>query len=227
MKITRLVELSIYYKLQDSLSNNRTGDIAKTTDYTTYSLKYNNILPNHPVIVYKNNIVFNSNNYTIDYTNGLIRFNVSMTLSDEIKVDYTYCLVNIYDEGTSPLSNDFKYPAVSVVEDTAIHHPFELGNSNREKHAYWIFQVWSERGGERNDLTDSLVDVLKENFIIIDYNQGFPLSSDGSKNITFDSNQIIGYATPDSINYSKGGSLDIGDKPKYFTEIHAVLIYYA
>jgi hypothetical protein len=188
----------------------------------TYNLKYSNIQTKNDIVVYVNNIA-QSSDYTVNYQNGIITFNSQLQSSDVVKADYWYCPINIYDEGKNPASDDFKYPAVAVYEDIANHEAYELGSSKTEKVTTWVFEVWSERGGERSDMTDTIVELLEGNIPIVDYNSGFPLDRNGNKNESFDATNILTYAVCDSINYTKGGSLDIGDKPKYLSQIYAVL----
>lgn len=222
MRISRLIELTLFYKLQDLFSTSKNAERISSADFKTYNLKYTNIQPQYPVNVYVDGVL--SSAYTIDYVNGIITFASALVSTNIVTVDYTYCPVNIYDEGRNPLSQDFKYPAVAVYEDTASLHPYELGTGNREIRSYWIFEVYAERGGENNDIKDAIVDMMQEDpFPIIDYNLGFPINRDGTKNTSFDSNNASAYANIYSINYIKGGSLDIGDKPKYMSQIHVEL----
>jgi hypothetical protein len=225
MEITRLIELSFFHYIKDSLKRTRSKERPKSADFRTYNLKYINILSKYPVKVYVNGQERSSTTYNVDYNNALIIFNTALTSTDVVEVDYTYCPVNVYDEGTTPKSVDFQYPAVAVYEMGSRFQAKELGSNKKEKHPTWILDVWTERGGERNDLTDSLVKMFEDgNFSIIDYNLGFPTNSDGTINSSFSEDNIVGYMYVDSINYSKGGSLDIGDKPKFLSEIIIDLI---
>lgn len=222
MEITRLVELSLFNKIQDKLSRFRSKETATSANFLTYNLKYNNIQTKYPVTVYVNNIPFNSSFYTVDYVNGIINFNTPLTSSDNVQVDYTYCFVNIYDESMSPTDNNFKYPAVAVYEASREDEGLELGSSVKEMHPLWVIDIWAERGGERNDYTDMIVSLFEQSdaHTIIDYNIAFPTNSDGTINPSFsESNQIKGYMYVDGIKYRKGGSLNIGEKPRFLTEI--------
>lgn len=221
MEKTRLVELSLYYKLKDVLSRSRTGEIATSANFSNYNLKYSSIQTQYPVTVHVNTVTYNSSGYSVDYINGKINFNVPLTSSDVVSVDYTYCPINIYDESTSPESNDFKYPALAVYEYEREDIAYELGSNSKELHPTWIIDVWAERGGERNDITDIVASLFDDNTTIpvIDFNQGFPTNSDGTINTSFDSSKVIGYMFTDSIKYRKGGSLNIGDKPRFMSEI--------
>jgi hypothetical protein len=222
MKITRLTELSLYYKLRESLSIKKSADLAKSVDFSLYTLKYNNITTTLDVVVYKNGTIATSG-YVVDYINGTIKFDTALTSSDQVKADYYYCPFNLYDESSNELTDNFKYPAIAIYEDDTDTTPYELGNSSTEKTKSYVIQVWSERGGERNDATDSIVEMLEGSIPIIDYNAGFPTNSDGTKNTSFNPNNYLTVAISDSINYQKGGSLDIGKKAKFFAEIYVEL----
>ncbi|RPK20067.1 hypothetical protein [Paenibacillus xylanexedens] len=218
MKISRLIELSLFYQLRDLLSVKKTNDIAKSVDFISYQLKYNNISTTKDVVVkVDGNIV--ASGYSVDYLNGIVNFDIALTQSNQVKVDYYYCNFNIYDESSNETSESFKYPAVAIYEDETETKPYELGSSQTEKTKTYIIQVFSERGGERNDVTDSIVELLEGSIGITDYNLGFPLNEDGTLNDSFDPYQIITYTHAESINYRKGGSLDIGNKPKFYSEI--------
>jgi hypothetical protein len=220
MKITRLTELSLYYKLRETLSIKRTADLAKSVDFLTYTLKYNNITTTFDVVVSVNGTIATSG-YVVDYINGAIKFNNALTASDQVKVDYYYCPFNLYDESSNETTdNNFKYPAIAIYEDDTDTQPYELGSASTEKIKTYVIQVWSERGGERNDATDSIVEMLEGSIPIVDYNAGFPTNADGTKNDSFNPYNYLTVAVSDSINYRKGGSLDIGKKAKYFAEIY-------
>lgn len=222
MKISRLTELSLYYMLRDTLSIKKTKDIAKSVDFLSYSLKYNNITTTYDVVVSVNDIEATSG-FVVDYINGVVKFDTALIASDIVKVNYYYCPFNLYDESSNELTDNAKFPAIALYEDETDTRPFELGTSQTEKVKTYIIQVWSERGGERNDATDSIVEMLEGSIPIVDYNNGFPVNADGTKNLAFDSSNIITVANTDSIKYEKGGSLDISKKPKFFAEIYVDL----
>ncbi len=218
MKISRLIELSLFYKLRELLSVKKTNDIAKSVDFISYQLKYNNISTVHDVIVKVDGSIVLSG-YSVDYLNGVIKFENGLAVDNIVKVDYYYCKFNIYDESSNETTDNFKYPAVAIYEDVTNTRAYELGSSQTEKTKTYIIQVYSEQGGERNDVTDSIVEMLEGSIGITDYNYGFPLNEDGTLNTSFNPSQTITIAHAESINYRKGGSLDIGKKPKFFTEI--------
>lgn len=223
MKITRLVELSLHFNVQKWLSRSRLKEKAKTANFKVYNLKYSTIQTDQPVVVYRNGLEVLD--YTVNYVEGLIVFHEALLSTDVVEVDYTYCPINIYDESSNTQYKDFKYPAIAIYEEDREDKPFELGNAKKELHPTWVFEVWTERGGERNDITDTIMELFEEGSIpVIDYNIAFPINADGTRNTEFDElSQVMGYMTCDSINYRKGGSLDIGDKPKFLSEIMADL----
>lgn len=225
MKITRLVELSLVYKIQEVLSVQRLGEVLNSVDYKNYNLKFPNVQASLPFKIYVDNQE-QSSGFTVNYSNGIVMFDTSINPTSVVKADYYYCPVHIYDESSSAKdqNNDFKYPAVAIYEDDSIHVPYELGNPTKEIHSTWVIEVCCERGGERNDITDMIMEMFNDHIDIIDYNLGFPLNTDGTKNLSFDPNNIAGVMYADSINYNKGGSLDIGDKPKYLSQIYVDLV---
>lgn len=220
MKISRLVELALFYNVRGLFSIPKTKEVAVSADFKTYNVKYTNIGTNHSVIVYVNDIVIDSG-FTLHYENGTIQFTTALTSTDVVKVDYWYCPINIYDEGKDPRDDTFYYPAIAIYEDEGEGQAIELGSSAQERVMNWVIEVWCERGGERNDISDTLIEHFEEsNIPIINFNDGFPTNRDGSKNIGFNPNNILTYAICDSINYSKDGSLDIGKTPKYVSRIN-------
>lgn len=227
MEITRLVELSLIYRLQKELLRSRKKEKPSSADYKMYKLKYNNIQPDDTLTVYVNGSIANKSKYVASHIEGTIVFNPALTSLDVVEVDYSYCPINIYDEGMNPKSKDFIYPAISVFEEGREDTGIELGSNKKEKNSTWIIEVWCSRGGERNDITDVVMRVFEEDSLkIIDYNLGFPTNGDGTRNDSFnESTQTIGNMRVDSINYNKGGSLDIGETPSYITEITVDLSY--
>lgn len=223
MNITRLVGLSLFHAVQDALTVKKTGEKAKSADFLTYTLKYKSVQPQYPVVVSVNGTP--ATDYTMDYFNGIVKFNAALTSTDEVKVDYYYCPVKTYDESQSPLGSNFEYPAVAIYEDDSRRESIELGSSRKNIRANWIVEVWSLYGGERDDISDTLMEMFESPVEIIDYNIAFPLLEDGSTDSTFDkANQLFAYADVDSINCNKAGSLDVGDKPAYLAQIFVELL---
>jgi len=223
MRLTRLVELSLFHRVQDVLAVKKTGEVAKSADFLTYKLKYRNVQPQYPVVVYVNGVPIAD--YKLDYNNGILSFTTARLPEDVVKVDYYYCPVMVYDEGKNPLDEDFSYPAVAVYEDDREDRPYELGNSRKEIRSTWVLEVWTSRGGERNDIVDVLMEMFDSPLGVIDYNVAFPILEDGTPDPTFDRDaQLVGYAICDSINCHKAGSLDIGDKPAYLAQIFVELL---
>ncbi|MNS33486.1 hypothetical protein D3C71_1121600 [compost metagenome] len=227
MKKTRLVETSLYYKIKKALSIKKSGETVITSEEkAVFNLKYNNIDESSEIHVYINDILQDTDKYSLNYPDGSVRLYSPVPANTKVSFTYSYCPVYIYEEGLNPKSDHFKYPAVAIYEDTSAQRPFELGNSKKETSSDWIIEVWCEFGGERNDITDTILEMFDEEIEIIDYNLAFPTKRDGTLNEDFNyDNQIITYATCDSINCSKAGSLDIGIKPKYLSEILINLKY--
>lgn len=222
MKISRLIELSLFYKIRELLAVKKTNEVAKSVDFSTYTLKYKNVEPSKEVVV-KVDGVETTEGYRLDYLNGIIHFDTPLSSLNKVEVSYFYCNFNIYDESSNETTDNFKYPAIAIYEDYTDTRGYELGSSQTEKTKTYIIQVFSERGGERNDVTDSIVEMLEGSIGITDYNEGFPLNEDGTINTSFDPNNIVTYSVTESINYRKGGSLDIGNTPKFSSEIIADL----
>lgn len=220
MKITRLTELSLFYRIQELFTTRKTAEKLKSADFITYNLKYSNIQINEVVNIYVNGVIQNTG-FTLNYIEGILTFDTKLTANTSVTADYTYCFANIYDEGMSPTGSNFKYPAIAIYEADSSDEPFELGNSKKERIANWVIEIWTERGGENSDFKDTIMEFFEEDgFDILDYNISFPTNRNGSKNESFLANiSRIGYATVESINSGKSGSLDIGDKPKYLNEI--------
>jgi hypothetical protein len=224
---TRLVELSLFYAVQKALAIRKTNEIPSSSDYKNYSLKYKNISSFFSPIVEVNAMTV-SVGYAINYIQGIVIFDNALLSSDTVKVTYEYNKVNIYDEGKNPLDDDFRYPALAIYEVEMRDEGFELGNSVKEKNGIWSFEVLAEKGGERHDISDKIYRAISEegSIPIVDYNIAFPINADGMKNVQFNEEiQTIGHITCDSINKRNAGSLGIGDKPKYISEIMAELSY--
>jgi hypothetical protein len=201
----------------------KTGEKPKSADFRTYNLKYTNIQLNEEISVSVDGTLV-STGYSVDYINGIILFESPLTSTSVVSVDYYYCPINIYIDGESPSSPEFKYPAIAIYEADSKGVPIELGSSKKERYANWVLEIWTDRGGENSDIKDTLMDFFDEELNIIDYNVDFPINRDGSKNTLFDADaNTIGFATCESINSAKSGSLDIGDKPKYLNEIFVEL----
>lgn len=224
MRGTRLVELTLYHAIRDCFARKKI-EKPQNQDRRTYLFKHKNILPNFPVIIKKNGVVQATNTYVINYVEGIVVFNSTLLATDIVEAEYHYCTINLYDEGTNITGSDFIMPAVGIYENEREDLPFELGNSKKERNSYWTIPVWCSRGGERNDITDDIMELFEEGFFsITDYNIAFPLNEDGTKNTNFNPDlQVAGTMTVDSINCIKGGSLDLGDSKRFISEINIEL----
>lgn len=228
MKKTRLVESSLHYRIKQGLSLHKTGEsIVTTKAQSVFYLKHSNMDESAEVKAYVGGILQENTAYTVNYVKGSVTFSSPLPIGSEVSFDYSYCPFFFYEEGVSPQSSDdFKYPAIAIYEDGSSLHPYELGNSGKETYADWIIEVWCELGGERNDATDAILEIFDEEIAIIDYNQSFPILRDGTRNEGFNPDaQTIAYASCESINCTKSGSLDIGKKPRYLSEIFVSLKY--
>lgn len=225
MRITRLTELSLFYKIRELFTATKTGEILKSADFQTYNLKYTNVQLNSTINVYVNGVI-QTTGYSLDYMTGVLRFDTRFNSLTEIKIDYSYCPYSIYDEGIDPSSKDnkFSYPAIAVYEATSEDEPIELGSSRRDRISDWVVEIWTENGGANSDIRDTIMELFIEEIKILDYNIAFPTNRNGSLNEMFSAEeQTIGYAIADSINSGKSGSLNIGEKPKYLSEIFVEL----
>lgn len=221
MKITRMVELSLYFYLKDNLSILKTGEVLTSTDLITYPVKFRNVVVNNELKVYVNNILQDESTYSFDYQNGILRFNSIRSVSDAVKIDYRYCYLNIYDEGQFESKKDIQMPCVVIAEEDFKDVAYELGTNKKERRGVWNIAVFADRGGERNDITDEVCELLEVGTLpVINYGLNFPFLSNGQKNVAFDpTSQIEGYLDFDSINCFKAGSYSLGDKPTYTSEI--------
>lgn len=225
MERTRLIEYSLYYKIQDKLSRRRKKEKPKTLDSQTYNLRSVDVLPQYPVEVFVNNIQ-QQGNFTVNYLDGIVTFDFPLNTTDTVEISYTYCTHTIYDESNNPRVEEFVSPAVAIHRQNRTDKAFELGNAEREEHSMWVIDVWSYRGGERHDATDMLTRMFEvESLPIVDYNLGFPLEQNGTKNDNFDTRSMTtNYMILDGIKSSDGGSLYNGDKPVYTSNIVVDLI---
>jgi hypothetical protein len=216
-----MVELSLYFYLMDNLSVLKTGEVLTSTDLITYPVKFKNVITNNELKVYVNGFVQDENTYTFDFPNGVLRFNTNRLASDAVKIDYRYCYLNIYDEGQFESKKDIQMPCVVIAEEDFKDVGYELGTSKKERNGVWNIAVFSDRGGERNDITDEICELLEIGTLpVINYGLNFPFLSNGQKNTLFDSTaQIAGYMSFNSINSFKAGSYSLGDKPAYTSEI--------
>jgi hypothetical protein len=183
-----LIEASLYYHLQHALKGTFTNQLLTTNDYLTYISPYKNLLPLEPVFVYKNGEDVTAA-VKIYYPEGKVVFEQQNSSSDNITLSASYCLVDIkttYEESFVP-------PVVLVDVAMIRSAPLELGTVVKRRNVCNIEIIaYTESKVQVNELLDMVVGSILGGVPIIDYNQGFPLNSDGTKNINY-TGPIIGY----------------------------------
>lgn len=228
MKLLRLIEQSVYYAVMDCLTINIADETLTTNDnyYKIYKSRYNNWSVTGNVVVKKNNEVVSSG-ITLDYVNGKVIFASANTSTDVIKLTYSPCSVNLVqaypDDPTS-----IKLPTVSIEHSETEERGYEIGSSSRKEINMWFFiDIFAQRSGQRSDIVDTIKEYFDMDIPVINYNNGFPTNSDGSKNNNFDIFiQTIGYLQTDSISVSTSRSLDNGNVEQYVATLPVLLTYY-
>lgn len=216
-----LVESSIYHKLQYTFKATLNTVQLSTQDNKTYFSPKKNLLPLEVLKVYKNGIE-QSTGFTVYYPDGKIVFDVANQATDIITLDTSYCYVNL----DISFQNEFSLPKIVIDFDENIDFPLEIGSKNRRIDNYYVdIIVYSERYGSQKDYLNIIKDNVRS-IPIIDFNQGFPINSDGTKNSSF-VGPIVGYLDLDKIILRNLGYAEVvSDKYAYVGIAECVFVEY-
>ena len=195
MQRTRLVDLSLYYYIKDSILvqngyiYNRAGAILTqdVNDQLKYVSDINNWvyvdLVSYPVVVYDGGVVVDASNYTINFVDGNITFS-GYTPTGIVTADYSYDIYKMQVEWTDDIFDRNDLPFILIESMPDYTEGFQIGGGKRQVLSYRI-QVFDLSDPESKDITDLLDDYLDHYLPIINYNDGMPLNFDGSKNTSF------------------------------------------
>ncbi|MDP5273656.1 hypothetical protein [Chengkuizengella axinellae] len=226
MENTNLIELSLYYKLKEFLSEKIELEEAVSEDQIVYSLQKNLIETNSAIEVFVNQELVETSEYTVNYMQGTITFHSPLVSSDLVTANYQASKVHFYDINKEFITDQFNYPAICIYESKRKYEPIEFGTARKSIIANWFIDVWSDDVKQRNDISDQVITLLLEEDIdIVDYNVSLPIHADGTINPIFNpQNNILGNLLMNSINYEKKGSLDNETTTTYLTQINTEFV---
>lgn len=224
MQLLRLIHRSVYYAVCDALTINVKDETLTTNDYLNYTSVYKNWHTTGNVIIKKNDVVVPSG-FTLNYESGGVVFSSTNISSDIIKLTYSPCSVNVVEAFPE---DEIVLPTVSIENETISERPFEIGSSSTKDMRLWFYiDVFAKRSGQRTDLIDILKNYFDNDIPVYNYNSGFPINSDGTKNDSFDAEtQRLGYLqAEDSINITMLRSLDMSNVEQYVGTLTVLLTY--
>jgi hypothetical protein len=197
MKESRLIDRSILFYLRENIWLEAQGEVAETSDYITYYGEQDNWVWTRPVAVYSNGNPVPSTDYRVDYLSGAVVFEYKLSPTDTIALYYSYNWADIVDEYPDEL---FEKPVIALLAGPSSYKPLELGGADQRVISYYA-EVFALNVGQRDDLADELVELLRKDIYLVDYNYGFPIDEDGSKNKDFSADTqrigLIEFANPE------------------------------
>jgi len=72
-----------------------------------------------------------------------------------------------------PQNTELSLPTIAVIYDVLDPRPFQLG-SNELDYRDWAIYIFAENKGQLADYADRIMNNIKNNICVYDYNQGFP-----------------------------------------------------
>lgn len=195
MKISRLIDLSVYYYLKGSLYSNATGETLTPIDAKNFTSKRRHWVPSRPVNIYRNGVLVPDLLYKVyyetDVAGGVARvsFNEPVLSTDEISADFSYNYVRIADAFPE---EEIGYPVLVVATGVTRGLPFELGGPPEIVTSLYL-DLFAQGEGQRDDMADAIREALDAGCPLIDFNLGFPLLPDGTMNPSHDAtSQVVG-----------------------------------
>lgn len=216
MSRLRNIGLSLYFEFLNELSNHKEKEKLTTDNYQVYHFSQKPILTSKPVYIYKNNVEINVG-FTVNYENGYITFDTVNSSDDFIEASYDYCFVALFDEYPDDIETNITIPSVCIQYNEGYRHPLEMGTKQKRKDSHeFEIAVYASGSGQRADLASLIMDILGKSMPLVDYNLGFPINADGTKNINFNkNNQIIGWLEFENISNETYRSVNFGDVSLY------------
>ncbi|MGE4413590.1 MAG: hypothetical protein AB7E45_07905 [Candidatus Caldatribacteriota bacterium] len=223
------LENSIYYALLEYLATQKLGERLITTDNITYTgftgLPLNFL---RPLKVYKNGLEIDTG-YVVNYLQNKITFDTPNNPSDVITVDYYYNFVEAITSFPDDINLEITIPSIAIDYDFTVSRPIELGTKRRREYAdRYILQLYTSSDTERKVITDMLTqDLLLRSIPYIDFDLGYPLNVDGTKNLNYNpALQTIGYIDFDNITTRSFRGGRYGEVDLYVMEIETTVISY-
>jgi len=188
---------SIFYALYEALADSRTKDKGQTQDFLTYKFSEDDWLWSTPVNIYINGTPVESG-FRVDYRKGQVIFDTPQDPNAVVEADYSYCFVKLHPDFPVATEDDYvgiELPAVSIEHVSKGASGGELGSQLARviEHRFEI-TVWAQRAGQRDDISEMIENCLWKGIYLVDFNQGYPILQDGSKNPNYDKiAQSIGF----------------------------------
>ncbi|MHA1754695.1 MAG: hypothetical protein ACTSYR_04175 [Candidatus Odinarchaeia archaeon] len=217
-----LIEASLYHHLEYTYKTTLVNQSLTTIDNIIYLSPRDHLLSLENLKLYKNGIEVEEG-FTVYYPEGKIVFDVANQSDDQITLDASYCYMNI----DTSFIGEFSLPKVIIDLDENIERPLEIGSKNRRIDTYYVeILIYSARKGEKNDLLNITKDSVRNKIPIINFNLGFPLNNDGTKNDSF-TGPIVGYLEPENILIRDLGYVEVaGDVFAYVGLVECVFEEY-
>lgn len=212
MTLTRLVNVSFTLYVRQELSREVVGIAARTEDNRIYTFPHRPFVGTKPISLYVNGlpIVYEKvigtgwddehGTSAILETNagiihvypdaGVVMFEKERAASNVITGDFSYTFVGV--PGTGSISESLRPPIVAIDSDRDDQLPMELGSASSVVETMYHVNIYGNSPGQRDDLTDRFVDVLKKPCPIWNLNDGFPLGIYSGAEGSFDPNNIVG-----------------------------------
>jgi hypothetical protein len=183
MRLTRLVKLSLLHYLRQFFVRSIKGEVATTKDYRCFSGASKPWLPSRDLLVYCNGSPLPSSTFSANYQGGYVTRATAGDASDVIQLYYSYNWLHIVSSW--PSDDVMVLPVLAVQSGPRSELPLELGGPDRIQYLFHL-ELFTADEGARDDISDELRDVFSRRASLIDFNLGFGINADGTKNVDFD-----------------------------------------
>lgn len=230
----RLIGLSLYYAIQETLSIAVQGEVLQnpSQDQQTYVSAHNNWLPTFPVTIYVNGVptthctvYFSGGIGSGSYPGGTVVF--PAPVSGTVTADYQLGIANVFDDypDFDLVRPIFQFPAVSIQFGQVTDIPFELGPNAWAYECEVLLDIWARTSGQRNDLANALRHRFNGGILWVDYNQGFPITPSGTLNPLFNAlQQAVGWIDKESWSMQPLRDERLGEIGRHRMAIDCVLL---
>lgn len=196
IKLLRLASMSLIMHLRNNLFFSAENEVLNTKDNIRYTTRFNPWVISTPFNIYRDGALVAPDEYTLNYLNNTITFNTEQV--GIISADYSYNWVKIVDTWPDEL---YQTPVISLQSGLIREKGLQIGGGTKVYIDCYL-NIFARNRAARDDIVEIVKDVLSKDIPLIDFNKGFPVNEDGTKNSNFsiEANRINWlYTDPDWI----------------------------
>lgn len=187
MRTLRLIHLSLFHFLRNNIYRDVINEPVVVDDNFKCKANFDSLLPSKPVFVLPQHSIVPISGCVINYVTGEILLPEDSVEDDTVRLTYSYNWVDIRYAWPDEL---FDTPVAAIYPGASTETGFELGSSTKEIFTRFYIDVFALDEFQRDDIAQEVREAFDNRVPLIDYNKGFPIKANGTKDEEFSSDSL-------------------------------------